>query len=167
MGLFGIPSKKERELKKQQIINCQRIFAESLKIMMSTADIDTFISRYNVARESIYEAGRIAGENSKCMADGITPREALETLDRDLPMVLNPCIERYMRKQTIRISGLSKGRISKAKGLHLIADEYENEMPKECFDYFHHLINKLVNKIEKLDSLESPKSSSKKPNNIK
>ena len=108
MGLFGIPSKKEREFKKQQIENCQRIFTDSMKIMMSTDNIDTFMSRYKTATEILYEAGRIAGENSKCMSGNVTPKEALDVLQRDLPMVLNPCIDRYMSVEISRKSASTK-----------------------------------------------------------
>lgn len=150
MGLFGIPTKKERLLKEQQINNCRRIFTESINIMMSTEKIDTFMSRRNVLRDALYEAGKIAGENNKCM-NGVSPKEALEIFDRDLPMILNPCIERFMRNETIRISKLSRGRIAKAKGLYLVAEEYQNEMPKECFDHWNWLIGKLVKRIENLE----------------
>lgn len=151
MGLFGIPSKKEREFQKQQIKNCQRVFADSMKIMMSTDSIDTFMSRYKTATEALYEAGRIAGENSKCMADGVTPTEALAVLQRDLPTILNPCIDRYMRKQTIRISNLTKARVQKAKGIELVISEYEDEMPVECIEHWRWRVSKLVSKIEKLE----------------
>ena len=153
MGLFGTPSKKEREFQAQQVNNCRRIFTESMNIMMSTDNIETFMSRYQTAREAIYEAGRVAGEYSKCM-NGVTPKEALTVLDGDLPQVLTPCIDRYMRKQTIRISGLSRGRISKAKGIYLLIDEYENEMPAECIEHWKWLVGKLITKIDRLENMD-------------
>lgn len=152
MGFLGIPSKKERQFREQQINNCRRIWTESMNIMMATENIDTFMSRYQVARNALYEAGNIAGENSKCL-NGVTPKDALDILDRDLPQVLNPCIERYMRKQTQKISGLSRGRLAKAQGLYLLVDTYD-EMPKECADHWRHLIGKLVEKIERLERVE-------------
>ena len=66
-------------------------------------------------------------------------------------MVLNPCIDRYMRKQTIRISNLSKARAQKARGIELIISEYEDEMPVECIEHWRWCVNKLVSKIEKLE----------------
>ena len=152
MGFLGIPSKKERQFREQQINNCLRIWTESMKIMMSTESVDTFMSRYQVARNALYEAGNIAGENSKCLK-GVSPKEALDILDRDLPQVLIPCIERYMRKQTLKISGLSRGRLAKAQGLYLLVDSYD-EMPKECADHWNRLIDKLVKKIERLENME-------------
>ena len=152
MGLFGIPTRKEREFRAQQINNCRRIFTESMKIMMSTDNIETFMSRYRTAREAIYEAGRVAGERSKCM-NGVSPKEALTILDRDLPQVLTPCIDRFMQKQTIRISNLSRGKISKAKGLYLLISEYEDEMPSECIEHWKWLVDKLITKIERLENM--------------
>lgn len=163
MGLFGIPSKKEREFQKIQIENCRRIFTDSMKIMMSTDNIETFMSRREVLRESLYEAGRIAGETTKCL-NGVSPKDALLTFDRDLPLILEPCIERYMRKQTIRIANLSRGRLSKAKGLKLVLDNYTDDIPAESVEYWSRLIDKLIAKIQKLDE-EDASTKKIKPNN--
>ena len=151
MGLFGIPSKKERELQKLQIDNCRRIFTESMNIMMSTDNIDTLLSRRQVLRSALYEAGKVAGENTKCL-NGVSPKDALNTFDRDFHMLLDPCIERYMRKQTERIAKLSRDRVKKAQGLKLIVSNYENEIPTESIKYWNHLIDKLIYKIEKLEN---------------
>lgn len=148
MGIFGIPSKKERELQKIQIKNCERILSESMKIMMTTEKIETFVSRYHVAREAVLEAGRVAGENKPCLG-GITPKEFLSTLDNDLLSVFGPFIDRYIRIQTVKISNLTKNRIQKAQGLFLVCSSYENELPKHCIDYWNDSISKLVKKIEK------------------
>lgn len=156
MGLFGIPSRKEKEIAKQQIDNCRRIFTESMKIMMSTDNIDTFMSRRKVLRNALYEAGRIAGENSKCL-NGVTPKEALETFDRDIKTILDPCIERYMRKQAIRISNLSKDRAKKAYGIKLVISTYEEDLPDESIQYWNRLVDKLVAKIQKLEADEAKK----------
>jgi hypothetical protein len=156
MGLFGIPSKKEREMQKIQIDNCRRIFTDSMKIMTETDNIDTFMSRRQVLREALYEAGRVAGENSKCL-NGVTPKEALETFDRDIRMILDPCIARYMRKQTIRISNLSKDRAKKAQGIKLVISTYEEDLPDESIKYWNRLVDKLVAKIQKLESDEAKK----------
>lgn len=150
MGLFGIPSKKEREIQKLQILNCRRIFTESMNIMMATDNIDTLLSRRQVLRSALYEAGKIAGENSKCL-NGVSPKEALETFDRDFHLLADPCIERYMKKQTERIAKLSRDRVKKAQGLKLIVSNYENEMPADSINYWYHLIDKLVRKIEILE----------------
>lgn len=151
MGLFGIPSKKERELQKIQIDNCRRIFTDSMKIMVATDNIDTLLSRRQVLRSAIYEAGKIAGENTKCL-NGVSPKEALDTFDRDFHLLLDPCIERYMRKQTERIAKMSRDRVKKAKGLKLVVSNYEKEMPEDSIRYWNHLIDKLVHKIEMLES---------------
>jgi hypothetical protein len=154
MALLGIPSKKEREFEKQQIENCKRIFTDSMKIMMHTDNIDTFMSRKKVLRDALYEAGRVAGENKKCI-NGISPKMALEIFDRDLSLILDPCIERYMRKQTIRISNLSRDRVKKANGIRLIISTYEEDLPKESMDYWNRLVDKLVEKIQALEATES------------
>lgn len=151
MGLFGIPSKKEKEFAKQQIDNCRRIFTDSMKIMMSTDNIDTFMSRRKVLRDALYEAGRVAGENKKCI-NGVSPKTALEIFDRDLSLILDPCIERYMRKQTVRILNLSRDRVKKANGIRSVIEAYEEELPKESVNYWNHLVDKLIAKIQATES---------------
>lgn len=148
--LFG-KKKKLAEMQKAQIMNCQRILRDSLQIMSSTDNIDTFMSRYNTARVAVVEAAKIAGADTPCLA-GISPMETLRTLDFDLPRMLNPCIDRYMRKQTVRISGLSSKRLEKAKGIHLIIDEYEKEMPPESITYWREAVEHLMYRIQKLEN---------------
>ena len=152
MGLFGIPSKKERKIKAQQIKNCNRILTDSLKIMMSTENIDTFLSRLNDAKGAILMAWSIAGENTKCMIQESTPKECMDSLERDSAEALNACIDRYMRKKTIKISELTKGRLQKAKGLELVVEEYAASMPPECIEHWKWSVKKLISKIEKLES---------------
>lgn len=120
---------------------------------MNTKNIETFLSRFNVMQEIIYEAGRIAGENEPCL-NGITPKDALETIQRDMSDLLIPCIDRYMNEQTIKICGLSRGRISKAKALVIVAETYQNQIPKDCFDHWIYRIDKLIQKLEKTELLE-------------
>ena len=153
-------STKQSKFKQEQILNCRRIFTDSMKIMMETADIDTFFSRYDVAAEAINEAGRVAGENTPCL-NGITPKEALHTLRNDLPSILTPCIDRYMDKQTIRICNLVRGRVSKAQALEVIAENYEDRVPPECMEHWKWRIGKLVSKLKKLDEIEKDGNPSK------
>lgn len=163
MGFFDLlrRGKKLTKFQEEQIINCRRIFSESMEIMYKTADIDTFLSRYGVAEEAIYEAGRVAGENYPCL-NGITPKEALDTLHNDMSSVLIPCIDRYMDKQTVRICNLVRGQVSKAKALEVIAENYQEKIPKNCMDHWKWRIFKLVQKLERLEESEKTAKLSKR-----
>ena len=124
-----------------------------MKIIMNTDNIETFLSRFDVAQESIYEAGRIAGEDRPCL-NGITPKEALETLQKDMSSLLIPCIDRYMNKQTIKICDLVRNRVSKAKALVVVAETYQDRIPEDAFEHWIWRINKLVQRIERLEVIE-------------
>ena len=158
MGLFSLFTMrgKMRKFEEEQILNCRRIFSESMDVMASTADIDTFFSRYSVAANAIEEAGRIAGELSPCL-NGVTPKEALETLHRDISRILIPCIDRYMDKKTLHLCSLSRGRVSKARAIEVVAETYQEKLPSDCFEHWKWRIQKLVKRMEQLEWEEKQK----------
>lgn len=153
MALFDFLSEKKlSQSQLQQIHRQEKILSDSLKIIMSTENLSTFFVRYKDAKDSINMIGMIAGTNVKCIAKGeASALECLESLEKEFPAQLNNCLSRYVRKETIHILGLSRGRMNKAKGVLAIIEEFATDMPAECFEHGKYLANKLIEKVEALE----------------
>jgi len=153
VGLFGLFGKKKlTPAELQQIRRQEKIMADSLKIITKTDKLDTFFSRYKTANDAISMIGTIAGPDCKCMAQNtVSAKECAESLAQEYPSQLNACIGRYVRKETIHIMGLSRGRMNKAKGVLAIIEEYGTDMPEECLEEGRKLANNLIKKIEKME----------------
>lgn len=153
MALFGLLVKKK--LSKEQMLQIHRqeqILADSLKIIQETNSLDTFFSRYKTADAAISEIGRIAGSDTKCIAGGeASPSECMESLYKEKAAQLNRCLDRYIRKETIHIMGLSRGRLSKARGIAAIIEEYGPDMPEESLEHGRWLSKKLIEKVESVE----------------
>lgn len=153
MGLFGFGKKKLTPAQKQMIFRQEKILADSLKIIQETDKLDTFFSRYKTALDSIHAIEIIAGPNTKCIAQNqASAAECSKSLNNEFPSQLNNCVARYIRKETVHIMGLSRGRMSKAKGVAAIIEEYGPDMPEECLENARQLANQLIRKIEKLEA---------------
>lgn len=153
MRLFGfIGRKKLTQSQLQQIHRQEKILADSLKIIQETEKIDTFFSRCKTANDAINAIGVIAGANTKCIAGGqASASECAESLAKEIPDQLNKCLDRYFMKETIRIMGLTRGRMSKAKGVLAIIEEYGLDMPEECLEHGRLLAKKLIKKVEDVE----------------
>ena len=153
MGFLGLFGKKKLSQEQMQMIHRQeKILADSLRIIQETDNLDTFFARYKTADKAISEIGRIAGADTKCIAKGeASADECLESLYQEKANQLNMCLDRYVRKETIHIMGLSRGRMSKAKGIAAIIEEYGPDMPQESQEHGKWLASKLIQKIEKLE----------------
>lgn len=153
MGIFGFLNKKELSQAQMQLIFRQeKILADSLKIIQTTDSLETFFARYKTADNAISEIGRVAGSDTKCIANGqASPAECMESLYKEKAAQLNNCLSRYVRKETVHIMGLSRGRMNKAKGVAAIIEEYGPDMPEESLECGRRLANQLIQKIEKLE----------------
>lgn len=153
MGLFGFGKKKLTPAQKQLIYRQEKILADSLKIIQNTDKLDTFFSRYNTVRECVHTIEMIAGPSTKCIAQNqASAAECAESLDKEFSAQLNNCIARYIKKETVHIMGLSRGRMSKAKGVAAIIEEYGTDMPGECLENARRLTNQLIKKIEEMEA---------------
>lgn len=153
MGLFGFGKKKLTQAQWQQIYRQEKILADSLKIIQETENLDTFFARYKTANDAINMIGMIAGPDTKCIAQReASASECAESLAKEYSTQLNNCIARYIKKETIHIMGLSRGRMNKAKGVLAIIEEYGTDMPEECLEEGRRLANSLIKKIEKLEA---------------
>ena len=153
MGLFGFLGKKKlTQSQLEQIHRQEKILADSLKIIQNTEKLDTFFARYKTANDAINMIGIIAGPDTKCIASGqASAAECAESLANELQNELNKCLDRYVRKETIHIFGLLRGRMSKAKGVLAIIEEYGPDMPDECLEHGRWLANKLIKKAENVE----------------
>lgn len=135
----------------QQINTRIKILQDSLRIIQKTENLDTFFSRYDVAENAIREIGVIAGENNPCVL-GETPKDCLNSLMEQKESQTNNCIDRYIRKETKRILGLSRGRIKGAKGVAAILEEYGDQMTDKNMELARMLCKRMMDKIEKLEA---------------
>lgn len=151
MGLFGIGKKKK--LNPQQIEQVRRrikIMADSLKIIQETENLETFFSRYKLAEDTINEIGLIAGYDTPCIANE-TPQDCLDSLLDSKQAQTNCCLERYIRKETLHILNLTRGRKAKAKAIAAIIEEYAPQMTEQNIELGRRLAKKLMEKVEKLE----------------
>lgn len=153
MGLFSalMGKKKLTQSQMEQVHRRIKILTDSLAIIEKTDDLDTFFSRYDVAEKALKEIALIAGENNPCIANE-TPKDCLQSLLEQKEAQTNNCIDRYIRKETKHIIGLSRGRIKKAKGVAAIIEEYEEQMTEQNLELGRRLSKKLIEKIEKLEA---------------
>lgn len=153
MGLLGFFGKKKLTPEQiQQIRRQEKILADSLRIIQSTDNLETFFARYKTAEDTIKLIAIIAGDNTKCIAKGqATPAECIESLYKEKEVQLNNCLARYIKKETVHIMGLSRGRLNKANGIKAIIEEFESDMPKNSYDLGIELADKMIKKIEKLE----------------
>lgn len=153
MGLFGFlkGKKKLSPVQLEQINRRLKILQDSLRIIQNTEDLDTFFSRYDLAETTLQEISLIAGEKTPCIA-GETPKDCMQSLMEQKEAQTNNCIDRYIRKETKHIIGLSRGRIKKAKGVAAIIEEYKEQMTEQNLELGRKLSKKLIEKIEKLEA---------------
>lgn len=152
MGLLDI-LKPKKKLTKAQLDTIQRqkkILQDSLKIIQQTDNLETFFSRYKLAEDTINVISQIAGENTPCIANE-TPKSCLESLSAEKENQTNDCLSRYIRKETVHILSLSRGRKAKAKGVAEIIEVYADVMPEESLKYGRHLATKLIKKVEAVE----------------
>ena len=153
MGLISLlTGQKKLSRAEYEFVNKRsKELAASLNVMNSTDNLEKFFKNYHAAETSIMQIIEIAGEKTKCIA-GESPKDCLESLHRDYITPLRSCLDRYIRKETVRIMGLSRNRMKSAHGVAAIVEEYSQDMPTECVDFARTLVNDMLKKIEKLEA---------------
>ena len=148
-ALFGKKKMSASEIafvKKQS-----QIFADCIRIIANTDNIETFFSRYKLAEQTVEQIAEVAGGDTKCMAGGkVSPNECAEMLQNEKSTHTNSFLSRYIQKETVHILSLSRGQVKKAHGIAAIVDEYSDQMPEESLEYGRDLCAKMIEKIEKV-----------------
>lgn len=152
LGLLNLlkPKKKLTKAQLDAIQRQKKILQDSLKIIQQTDNLETFFSRYKLAEDTINVISQIAGENTPCIANE-TPKACLESLFAEKEKQTNDCLDRYIRKETVRILSLSRGRKAKAKGIAEIIEVYADQMTEESLNYGQHLAHQLIKKVEAVE----------------
>lgn len=152
MGLIGFLTgqKKLSPSEKAFVVKQEKELAKTLEVMNTTDDLQKFFKSYRAAENAIDQIIQVAGENTKCIA-GETPKDCMESLHRDYARPLRSCIDLYIRKETVRIMGLSRSRMKAVEGVAAIVGEYSRDMPPDCVEYAHVLIEDMKKKIAQLE----------------
>ena len=153
MGLLDI-LKGTRRLSPQEqaFVNKQaKQLAKYIGARRQTDDIQKFFTNYRNAKSTVKDIASIAGWDTKCIA-GETPHDCMESLYRDAVEPTKDCIDRYVRKETVRIMGLTRGRMKAARGVASILEEFEPDMPPGCSEFAKGQVERMMKKIERLEA---------------
>ena len=128
-----------------------QIFADCIRIIADTDNIETYFSRYKLAEQTVAQIAEVAGGDTKCMAGGkVSPNECAEMLKNEKATHTNSFLSRYIQKETVHILGLSRGQVKKAHGIAAIVDEFSDQMPEESLKRGRDLCAKMIEKVEKV-----------------
>lgn len=128
-----------------------QIFADCIRIIANTDNIETFFFRYKLAEQTVEQIAEAAGGDIKCMAGGkVSPNKCAEMLQNEKATHTNNFLSRYIQKETVHILGLSRGQIKKAHGIAAIVEEYSDQMPEESLKHGRDLCAKMIEKVEKV-----------------
>ena len=153
MGILGsLFGKKKMTAAETAFVKRQsQIFADCIRIIADTTDIETYFYRYGLAEQTVAQIAEVAGGDTKCMAGGrVSPNECAEMLQNEKATHTNNFLSRYIQKETVHILGLTRGQIKKAQGIAAIVDEYAAQMPEESLKHGQELCDKMIEKIEKV-----------------
>lgn len=153
MGILGsLFGKKKMTAAETAFVKRQsQIFADCIRIIADTTDIETYFYRYGLAEQTVAQIAEVAGGDTKCMAGGrVSPNECAEMLQNEKATHTNDFLSRYIQKETVHILGLTRGQIKKAQGIAAIVDEYAVQMPEESLKHRRELCDKMIEKIEKV-----------------
>lgn len=153
MGILGsLFGKKKMSASEIAFVKRQsQIFADCIRIIADTTDIETYFYRYGLAEQTVAQIAEVAGGDTKCMAGGrVSPNECAEMLQNEKSTHTNNFLSRYIQKETVHILGLSRGQVKKAQSIAAIVDEYSDQMPEESLKHGHELCDKMIEKIEKV-----------------
>lgn len=153
MGILGsLFGKKKMSASEIAFVKRQsQIFADCIRIIADTDNIETYFSRYKLAEQTIAHIAEVAGGDTKCMDGGkVSPNECAEMLQNEKASHTNSFLSRYIQKETVHILGLSRGQAKKAHGIAAIVDEYSGQMPEESLKHGRDLCAKMIEKVEKV-----------------
>lgn len=153
MGILGsLFGKKKMTAAETAFVKRQsQIFADCIRIIADTTDIETYFYRYGLAEQTVAQIAEVAGGDTKCMAGGrVSPNECAEMLQNEKATHTNNFLSRYIQKETVHILDLTRGQIKKAQGIAAIVDEYAAQMPEESLKHGQELCDKMIEKIEKV-----------------
>ena len=153
MGILGsLFGKKKMTAAETAFIKRQsQIFADCIRIIADTTDIETYFYRYGLAEQTVAQIAEVAGGDTKCMAGGkVSPNECAEMLRNEKATHTNNFLSRYIQKETVHILSLTRGQIKKSQGIAAIVDEYAAQMPEESLKHGQELCDKMIEKIEKV-----------------
>lgn len=152
MGILGsLFGKKKMTAAETAFVKRQsQIFADCIRIIADTTDIETYFYRYGLAEQTVAQIAEVAGGDTKCMAGGrVSPNECAEMLQNEKATHTNNFLSRYIQKETVHILGLSRGQVKKAQSIAAIVDEYSDQMPEESIKHGRALGAKMIEKLKR------------------
>ena len=153
MGILGsLLGKKKMTVAETAFVKRQsQIFADCIRIIANTDNIETYFSRYKLAEQTVAQIAEVAGGDTKCMAGGrVSPNECAKMLQNEKATHTNSFLSRYIQKETVHIFGLSRGQVKKAQSIAAIVDEYADQMPEESLKHGRDLCAKMIEKVERV-----------------
>ena len=147
-----LKGKRRLSPQEQAFVNKQeKQLAKNIGVMRQTDDIQKFFTSYRNAKSTIEDIASIVGWDTKCIAGG-TPLDCMKSLYRDAIEPTKNCIDRYVRKETVRIMTLTRGRMKAARGVASILEEFEPDMPPGCAEFSRAQAARMMKKIEQLEA---------------
>lgn len=126
-----------------------QIFNESLNLMMSTSNPETFFGRYNDAERA---ALAMANLTTEPLAHEQSPQDILEMLRNDRAMATNAFLDRMAAEIRQKAFSLTRGRKQKLESFKLLTLDYEKEMLSESIAYRDQLYQKMLDDLNSVEA---------------
>ena len=127
-----------------------RIFDDSVKLLMTTKDPETFFCRYDDALQAAYSMADITDEP---LIHQETPQAVINAMVMQKADVVNAFLERYSKDITLKAYKLTCNRERKLETFYLVTSEYEDKMPYESIadrdELYEHMKSKLAELSDK------------------
>ena len=146
IGLFKNGSSKA--IKDPAFVRQLQIFDDSIKLMMTTENPETFFGRYGDAERA---AKAMSEFTSKKAVHGEAPQDAVEMLKHDKTEVTNAFLDRYAAKVRTSAYNLTRGRKQKLESFMLITSEYDDKMTEESKAHRDKLYQDMLMKLENIE----------------
>lgn len=124
-----------------------KIFDDSVKLLMTTKNPETFFGRYDDALRAAYMMADITDEP---IVHDEPPQAAVEALKLQKTDVVNAFLERYAKDITLKAYELTRNRERKLETFYLVTSEYENRMSEESIAYRDGLYTEMKSKLAEL-----------------
>ena len=131
----------------QQFQRQAQIFDDSIKLICSTKNPETFFSRYKLAEET---AKSMASMTTASILHDEPPQEAVAMLERDKTEVTNQFLDRFSKDIRLKAYELTRGREKKMESFILILGEYKEQMTEESIYYMENLYAEMKNSLSKV-----------------
>ena len=126
-----------------------QIFDDSLKLIMTTCNIETFFGRYEDARRA---ACAMANLTSQPLAHGEPPQAIIDSLNEQHTEITNAFLDRYSKDIALKAYNLTRGRKQKIETFYLTTSEYEEQMTPESIAHRDELYGQMQSNLAELSN---------------